>query len=269
MIKPFGSAAEGTNAPVVVDVPDVRTLLHAARPDFTDATDEGRAAVLLLAGPLLGFNIDRLTKRTRYARQFVAMCARRLFDNGVWRHEGPMYCWEDPRDPNFWRDVEVAVGRSYRRSLPEGGVEWGDTSSWRKKYDFGQDPNAGVGVVYLTGNGESPNDAEPSAPAEADPLTMGMIGIFPAPADDDLDVDELELDDLNELAEPEPLEVPQDVSEAADGEADTEVADDTLEVLVDVAETTSEAPAPTSPQPVIPASSGISVFELFPGAQWL
>lgn len=266
MIKPFGSAAEGTNAPVVVDVPDVRTLLHAARPDFNDSTDEGRAAVLLLAGPLLGFNIDRLTKRTRYTRQFVAMCARRLFDNGVWRHDGAMYCWEDPRDPNFWRDVEVAVGRSYRRSLPQGGVEWGDTSSWRKKYDFGQDPNAGVGVVYLVGNGDSANGAEPAL-VETDPVTMGMIGAFPPPADDDLDVDEMEPDDLDELDEPEQLEA-QDVFDPAGDEDGTEVADETLEVVVDVAET-SEAPAPPSPQPVIPASGGISVFELFPGAQWL
>jgi len=146
---PSGLAAEGQQSSSL-DVSDIRGLLSAARPELQETSDEYRAAVLLLAGPSLSFNIDRLARRTRYARQFVAMCTRRLFDNAVWRHEGAIYSWDTPSDERFWRDVEVAVGRSYRRCGADGTVEWGLVTTWRKKYDFGQDPEAPISTVYLS-----------------------------------------------------------------------------------------------------------------------
>jgi hypothetical protein len=68
---------------VALSVEAIRQEIAGFRPDLSESTPTYRAAVLLLLGPQLRFNIDRLTARTRYPRAQVAACARRLFDHGV------------------------------------------------------------------------------------------------------------------------------------------------------------------------------------------
>src|SRR5687768_6959440 len=93
-----------------------RSDIHRARPDLTDESPELRAAVLLLLAGEIGFNVDRLVMRTRYPREFVARCTRRLVDNGVWTAGTLLAEWSStPVDaPSFWWDVDVALGRRLR-----------------------------------------------------------------------------------------------------------------------------------------------------------
>ena len=114
----------------------MRRQIAAARPDLSESTLTYRAAVLLLLGPQLRFNIDRLSSRTRYPRPQVAACVRRLFDHGVWGPTGPDYTWLTCEAPEFWQDVAVAEGRLCRRRNAAGVVEWAEPGTWTKAYDF-------------------------------------------------------------------------------------------------------------------------------------
>src|SRR5688500_9714399 len=97
------------------NVPEIKQMLSQVRPELSPDTVTFRAAVLLLVGPAVGFNIDRLTVRTQAPRALVAACTRRLFDNGVWQPDGSVYTWTTPDDKAFWSDVAVAEGLLCRR----------------------------------------------------------------------------------------------------------------------------------------------------------
>lgn len=131
----MGAEAERASL-VSVSTEEIKRHIAAFRPELNEATLTYRAAVLLLLGPQVRFNIDRLTSRTRYPRAQVAACARRLFDHGLWRPEGPDYRWSGCQDAEFWLDVAVAEGRLHRRVDGSGELEWAEAGTWRKAYDF-------------------------------------------------------------------------------------------------------------------------------------
>jgi hypothetical protein len=113
----------------------LRHELRRARPALGEGSPTFMSAMLLLLGREIGPNIDRLSRLTGYPRDFVAKCARRLYDNGVWE-DGRTVCeWSTQDDPSFWADVEVAEGKLYRQSS-ETGCEWAPIGQWRKSYDF-------------------------------------------------------------------------------------------------------------------------------------
>lgn len=107
---------------------------HSSAPRSLQVRDPERCAVsstywavtLLLAALEVGQNIDRLARYTGCKRSFVARCARRLVDNGVWRSGETLCDWaaERERHPSFWKDVAVAEGKLSRRIDEEGGYEW-------------------------------------------------------------------------------------------------------------------------------------------------
>lgn len=119
------SASISTTLSSRVDLAAIQGLLVETRPDVLPNAAAYRAAVFLLCGPALGFNVDRIARITRYPGGQVAIAVRRLFDNGIWHHRGPVYTWYGPGDEDFWRDVAVAEGKLRRRSDGVSGhIEW-------------------------------------------------------------------------------------------------------------------------------------------------
>lgn len=112
-------------------------LISQNRPDLDPESMTYRAAVVLLIAPVIGCGVHKLAKVTGYPSEFVARCARRLVDNGVWP-DGQPYCsgytvynWDD-----FWRDVGVAEGKLCRRCDETGELQWAAPGEWWKEYDF-------------------------------------------------------------------------------------------------------------------------------------
>jgi hypothetical protein len=129
----LGEEAGVSHVLALPDIAAIRRELENTRPDLGQSSNAIRTAVLLLVGPSLNFNIDRMTGRTRFPRPFVAACTRRLFDNGVWEHAGPVYLWDSAADDAFWRDVAVGEGKMQRRRT-QGGIEWAEPGVWKKEY---------------------------------------------------------------------------------------------------------------------------------------
>ncbi|HEX8694358.1 MAG TPA: hypothetical protein VF746_18195 [Longimicrobium sp.] len=127
-----------------------RERLRALRPDLPCGGAAFRAALVLLAAPAARFNIDRLARRTGAPRHWVAACARRLYDNGVWSARGAAYPWSGPEDFRFWNDVEVAEGKLLRRVDDRGRPQWAPAGAWSKEYDFvGPRSDPGGAVLYV------------------------------------------------------------------------------------------------------------------------
>lgn len=105
--------------------------------DAPVGSDTWRAAILLVASLDTGHNVDRIARRTGAPRPFVAKCARRLVDNGVWTGEGTVGAWtSDPGAGDaFRRDVAVAEGRMQRRSGEGGVLEWAAAGNWTKSFE--------------------------------------------------------------------------------------------------------------------------------------
>ncbi|HEV2132264.1 MAG TPA: hypothetical protein VGR27_14210, partial [Longimicrobiaceae bacterium] len=84
------------------------------------------AVTLLLAAIEVGQNIDRLARYTGCKRSFVARCARRLVDNGVWQGGETICEWAVEREahPSFWKDVAVAEGKLFRQLDEHRRLEW-------------------------------------------------------------------------------------------------------------------------------------------------
>lgn len=131
-------------------------------PDRSPMALTFRAALLLLAAREVGQNVDRLAARTGTTRSFVARCARRLLDHGVWA-DGETVCeWGDegPAHPSFWNDVAVAEGKMCRRVDETGAFEWAPVGDWIKFYEY-RDPSRPSGAHYVP----HPRSA-PTAPLE-------------------------------------------------------------------------------------------------------
>jgi hypothetical protein len=119
-------------------------------PDRSPMALTFRAALLLLAAREIGQNVDRLASRTGTTRSFVARCARRLLDHGVWA-DGETVCeWGDegPAHPSFWNDVAVAEGKMCRRVDESGEFDWAPVGDWIKFYEY-RDPSKPSGAHYV------------------------------------------------------------------------------------------------------------------------
>lgn len=174
----FGPPARPAAAPPAADP---RERLCALRPDLPREGTTFRAALVLLAAPGAGFNIDRVALRTGVPRHWVAACARRLRDNGVWSPAGERVSWAGPEDFRFWNDVGVAEGRLLRRDDARGRPQWAPAGAWAKAYDFvgpGGDP--GGPVLYLSPGEPPPPPAAAPAPS-APPLRLVAGGRDAAP----------------------------------------------------------------------------------------
>lgn len=141
-----------TPAPALAPEPSAASLAAAsvrrARPDLDSSHALFRAAVLMLCAPAARFNIDRLTRESGFARPFVAACARRLYDNGVWRDGAAVYAAPSPGAPAFWNDAAVAVGGLCRR-IGEAGPEWAPPGTWSKPYEYvGAARGPGLAIAY-------------------------------------------------------------------------------------------------------------------------
>ncbi|MGD8276609.1 MAG: hypothetical protein PVH00_01225 [Gemmatimonadota bacterium] len=101
------------------------------------------AALILVAACEYGQNVDLLARRTGLPRPFVARCARRLIDNGVWVGGRTVAEWapEDPASGSFWSDAAVAEGKMCRRTRTDGSLEWAPAGFWNKNFHF-LDPEA-------------------------------------------------------------------------------------------------------------------------------
>lgn len=116
----------------------LRQKVHRLNPALAPTSTTFQAAVLLLAAEQIGHNIERLARFTSYSREFVAKCARRLYDNGVWKDGSTVSDWngDNPHEDAFWADVSVAEGRASRRILEGGSIEWALAGVWTKSYDY-------------------------------------------------------------------------------------------------------------------------------------
>lgn len=157
----------GTNG-VVTPRPSIASLEARVRrynSDIDAGSARFRAAVLLLAAAEFGRNIDALSRRTGYPRGFVAQCARRWIDNGVWTPQGLVTEWSpaDEASGAFWNDVAVAEGKLCRRVNADGEIEWAPPGFWNKSYEFiDAAAKSQLGTVYRdpTTIGEAPPDKD-------------------------------------------------------------------------------------------------------------
>lgn len=119
---------------------EARSAIARARPDVDPESDEFGAAILLLLSRDSGFNVDRLSARSRLPREFVARCLRRLADNGWWV-DGRVHCdWgeEGAAADHFWMDARVALGGLLRRTTTGGDLEWAPPhEGWVKDFEYG------------------------------------------------------------------------------------------------------------------------------------
>lgn len=159
----------GASARVSVEAIQAQVRSHA--PELDPASPTFRAAVLLLAAARVGQNIDRLARLTGLPRGFVAQCARRLVDNGVWRNDQTICSWigQGAAHPAFWSDVGVAEGRVCRRINAQGEMEWAAAGVWTKSYEYVRS-HEGLTVLYLAPEDESIEAAPVAAVSDEDEL---------------------------------------------------------------------------------------------------
>lgn len=128
------TAASGSRSAVS----QIRERVRRWSPELSPDSATAEAATLLLASRVFSQNVDRLSLVTGIRREFVARCARRLVDNGVWASGRLVCAWAEEEGDSlaFWADVGVAEGKLCRRVTPEGRVEWAPAGHWRKSYDY-------------------------------------------------------------------------------------------------------------------------------------
>ncbi|MCI0433164.1 MAG: hypothetical protein L0271_05865 [Gemmatimonadetes bacterium] len=150
----------------------IKARIRRYNADLPPSSPTFEAAVILLAGLEFGHNIDMLARRTGYDRGFVARCARRLTDNGVWKQDRTNAEWSqaDEASGTFWNDVAVAEGHMCRRVHPDGHFEWAPAGYWNKSYlsadPAAQDHNANT---YLDATQAEPPPGPAAAEAAAKP----------------------------------------------------------------------------------------------------
>lgn len=157
--------------PPRASIAELEARIRRYNSDIDASSSTFRAAVLLLAGIEYGLNIDALSHRTSYPRAFVAQCARRLIDNGVWRDGRIVSDWSpaDEASGAFWNDVAVAEGKLCRRETADGEIEWAPPGYWNKTYDF-IDSSAGkrLGTTYRDPAPVAAQNGGPAAVAASD-----------------------------------------------------------------------------------------------------
>lgn len=208
-------------------------------PDRSPMALTFRASLLLLAAREVGQNVERLAARTGTSRSFVARCARRLLDHGVWVNGETVCEWGDegPGHPSFWNDVAVAEGKMARRTHESGAFEWVPVGDWIKFYEY-RDRSEPTGVHYVP----HPRTL-PQAPA-------AWIPAEDAGAEPESEREVLPAASVREAAPPRERAVPALVIPAADagGEAYSRPAEDRSHA-----------------RPMVEDPVG----KLFPDAQWM
>jgi hypothetical protein len=155
--SPSGSDVRPAKSPTP-RLADIQLRIRRYNSDIDIGSETFRAAVLLLLASESGQNIDMLARRTGFDRPFVARCARRLIDNGVWQGGLTVAEWTagDEASGSFWNDVAVAMGKLCRRIGADGLTEWAPAGFWNKSYGFG----------------ESDDDEQPQVATYHDPGTV-------------------------------------------------------------------------------------------------
>jgi len=97
---------------MTVTIDTIRREIIRLDPKLSPDDDSYKAAVILLAsGVVVGPNIKRLAKFTRYPRLKVAKFSKRLREQGVWRGAKVHGDWFGENGGiSFWLDVGVATG---------------------------------------------------------------------------------------------------------------------------------------------------------------
>lgn len=112
-------------------------MITGQRPDLNNQSPTYRAAIVLLVAQVVGRGVHKLAKVSGYPSEFVARCARRLVDNGVWPDGQPYMSGTTVHDWDaFWQDVGVAEGKLCRRCNEFGQLEWAPPGQWWKDFDF-------------------------------------------------------------------------------------------------------------------------------------
>jgi hypothetical protein len=132
------TAPEGSRWRQKTTMQTLDARIRSARLDLPPDSPEYRAAVVLLLAHEIGFNVDRIVMPTRYPRQFVAQCLRRLADNAVWVDGTMKTSWtgDSLNSRDFWLDVEVGLGRYLRRIGPDGRPQWAPVGVWVKNFNY-------------------------------------------------------------------------------------------------------------------------------------
>lgn len=152
-LSPSSSPVQDTRCPPPsLPVEALRQQVQSLDPDLHTDSPTFSAAVLLLAAAEIGQNVDRLARYTGLRRDFVARCARRLCDNGVWRNGNIIHAWTGGGDDAtaFWKDVQVAEGKLCRRRDDQGQIEWAPAGYWTKSYDYIVRQSESEGCLYLS-----------------------------------------------------------------------------------------------------------------------
>lgn len=95
----------------------VKAEVRKMDPNLDSESSSFRAAVVLLAGLVVGANADSIAEFTGYSRAEVRKFGSNLRECGVWRGSKTACGWDDPESGGvaFWMDVCVAEG-TLRRS---------------------------------------------------------------------------------------------------------------------------------------------------------
>ena len=114
------------------------TRIARLRAELDPESASYRTALLLVTACEVGHAVHKLALVTGFPREFVARCARRLVDNGVWQDGVTVSPWttSDSEDAAFWADVGVAEGKLYRRVTTEGHLEWAPPGQWWKEVHY-------------------------------------------------------------------------------------------------------------------------------------
>ena len=149
---------------------DVRQRVEILDPAAEPSSSRFRTALVLLAAVELGQNVDRLSRFARLERPFVAKCARRLVDNGVWQGGETVGAWTwdlQASRREFWNDVGVAEGKLCRRINDAGEMEWAAAGEWTKHYEYVESQErADLSVRYYERAFHDPAPAAPIAAGE-------------------------------------------------------------------------------------------------------
>jgi hypothetical protein len=127
------------------------------------------AARLMLLAAEEGQNVALLVRRLGCPSAFVARCARRLLESGVWEAGRTVAAWLEhgPDHPAFWYDVAVAEGAMCRRTLGSAEFEWAAAGAWVRRCEGSgtQESSGWIGHPSRGRDAESMMERLPSGPA--------------------------------------------------------------------------------------------------------